>query len=67
MVRSTKYAHISLLSVGVIYSLNYFVAKGLMPGKIGPSGFIVLRVIGGGLMFLLLRILLKFKLNLEII
>ena len=32
-----------------------------MPDKIGPSGFIALRVIGGGLMFLLLRFSLKFE------
>ena len=61
MAKSIKYAHLSLLSVGVIYALNYFVAKGLMPDKIGPSGFIALRVIGGGLMFLLLRFSLKFE------
>ena len=44
-------AHIALLTVGVIYGLNYYVAKGLMPDLIGPSGFITLRVLGGGLMF----------------
>ena len=32
-----------------------------MPDKIGPSGFIALRVIGGGLMFLLLRFSSKFE------
>ena len=61
MDKSLKYAHLALLAVGFIYALNYFVAKGLMPNKIGPSGFIVLRVIGGGLMFLLLRFSLKIE------
>ena len=32
-----------------------------MPDKIGPSGFIALRVLGGGVMFLLLRFSLKFE------
>jgi drug/metabolite transporter (DMT)-like permease len=35
----------------VIYAGNYFVAKGLMPAMIGPSGFIALRVVVAGLMF----------------
>ena len=41
-------AHLALLVVAVIYGCNYLVAKGLMPDLVGPSGFIVLRVIGGG-------------------
>ena len=51
MDKTLKYAHLALFSVGVIYALNYFIAKGLMPDKIGPSGFIALRVVGGGLLF----------------
>ncbi len=61
MDKSLKYAHLALLAVGVIYALNYFVAKGLMPNKIGPSGFISLRVVGGGLMFLALRFATKIE------
>lgn len=48
-------AHFALFAVNLIYGLNYVVAKGLMPGVIGPSGFIVLRVLGSGLLFWLLR------------
>ena len=61
MAKSHKYAHLALLTVGIIYALNYFVAKGLMPDKIDPSGFIALRVIGGGVMFYLVRIVTKFE------
>jgi drug/metabolite transporter (DMT)-like permease len=43
-------AHLALISVNVIYGLNYLVAKGLMPGLVGPSGFILFRV--GGSLFL---------------
>ncbi len=48
--RQTK-AHIALFLVNLIYGMNYVVAKGLMPGVIGPSGFILLRVIGAVVLF----------------
>lgn len=48
-------AHLALLTVNFIYGLNYVVAKGLMPVVIGPGGFIVLRVVGAGLLFWLMR------------
>lgn len=47
-------AHLSLLIVAAIYGANYLVAKGLMPDKVGPSGFIVLRSIGAGVLFWLI-------------
>ncbi|MDE0722844.1 MAG: DMT family transporter [Flavobacteriales bacterium] len=46
-------AHLALFIVGAIYAGNYVVAKGIMPDVVGPSGFIVLRVVGGSAMFLL--------------
>ncbi|PCJ81723.1 MAG: EamA family transporter [Bacteroidetes bacterium] len=55
MYRESKsisaFAHIALLLVGVIYAGNYIVAKGIMPEMVGPSGFIVLRVVLGTIMF----------------
>lgn len=47
-------AHISLFVVALFYGANYLVAKGLMPDVVGPSGFIVLRVTGAGLLFWIL-------------
>lgn len=47
-------AHLALLLVALVYGANYLVAKGLMPDLIGPSGFIVFRVLGAGVLFLLL-------------
>ena len=44
-------AHLALFTVNLIYGANYLIAKGLMPGKIGPSGFIFLRVTGALLLF----------------
>lgn len=52
--RST-FAHLALFTVNFIYGINYVVAKGLMPQVIGPSGFIVLRVVGAGALFWMLR------------
>jgi len=43
--------HLALIAVNCIYGANYVIAKGLMPEVIGPSGFILLRVIGAVLVF----------------
>ena len=50
-------AHLALFAVNLIYGANYAVAKGLMPGVIGPSGFILVRVLGAVGLFWLLRLL----------
>lgn len=44
-------AHIALFTVNAIYGANYVIAKGLMPDVIGPSGFILLRVLGACILF----------------
>jgi drug/metabolite transporter (DMT)-like permease len=54
MTRSSLPAHLALFAVNFIYGVNYVVAKGLMPGVIGASGFILLRVSGATLLFWLL-------------
>ena len=43
--------HLALFLVNLIYALNYSIAKDVMPDYIGPSGFILLRVVGGSLLF----------------
>jgi len=53
------WAHFALFTVGAIYAGNYIVAKGLMPDVVGPSGFIVLRVVGGTAMFFAIMLILK--------
>ena len=45
--------HLALFLVNLIYALNYSIAKDIMPDYIEPSGFILLRVIGGSLLFFL--------------
>lgn len=52
-------ALIALFIVNLIYGVNYVVAKGLMPEVIGPSGFILLRVIGATALFWILRFFLR--------
>jgi drug/metabolite transporter (DMT)-like permease len=46
-------AHFFLFVVNFIYGANYYIAKTVMPAYIGPSGFILLRVISATLMFFL--------------
>ena len=46
-------SHIALIIVNLIYALNYTIAKDVMPEYIQPSGFILLRVIGGSILFFL--------------
>lgn len=55
-MNSLKY-HLALLAVNLLYGINYLVAKGLMPGVIGPNGFIVLRVSGATLLFWMIYLL----------
>lgn len=47
-------AHLALLTVAIIYGLNYIIAKDVMNGFIQPRGFIFLRVGIAGLLFWIL-------------
>lgn len=55
------WAHLGLLLVNLIYGANYVIAKGLMPQKIGPSGFIFIRVVVAVIVFQAIRLLMKEK------
>lgn len=46
-----------------MYGANYVVAKGLMPGIIGPNGFILLRVLGAVSLFWLIYFFIKQKID----
>ena len=50
MSNTTK-AHVAIFIVGVIYGLNYVIAKDVMQGYVQPRGFIFIRVIGASLLF----------------
>jgi drug/metabolite transporter (DMT)-like permease len=44
-------AHLALLAVAIIYGINYSVAKDVMPEYVQPLGFILIRAIGGTVLF----------------
>ncbi|MBA3898862.1 MAG: DMT family transporter [Bacteroidetes bacterium] len=52
-------AHFALLVANIIYSINYTVAKDVMPFYIGPSGFVLIRATGALLLFWLSGLLVK--------
>ncbi len=56
-------AHLALLGANVIYGANYIIAKGLMPDKIGPSAFILVRVIGASILFWIVKSFIKEKID----
>jgi len=60
---NTLKAHLALLGANVIYGINYLVAKGIMPNKIGPSAFVFLRIIGAGILFWIIKYFIKEKIE----
>lgn len=54
MTHSIK-VHLALFTVTLIYSINYVVAKILMPDYIGPFGVIVIRVWASALLFTIIH------------
>ena len=44
-------AFIAAFIATTIYGLNHTIAKEVMPGYIGPFGFIMLRVLGASILF----------------
>lgn len=52
-------AHLALLGANIIYGANYIIAKGIMPEKIGPSAFVFMRLLFGGLLFWILKAFIK--------
>lgn len=49
--------HLAVFAANAIYALNYSVAKDVMPEYLTPKGFIVLRVVGATLLFVLIDLL----------
>ncbi|WP_109301749.1 DMT family transporter [Aquimarina sp. AU474] len=63
MISNKAKAHIALLSVNMIYGANYLIAKGLMPHKIEASALVFLRISGAGILFLILKLFIKEKVD----
>lgn len=51
MDRSRLHAHLALFAVALIYGMNYSIAKDVMPDYLGPRGFILVRALGGVVLF----------------
>jgi len=49
------FSHLALFCANSIYAINYIFAKDVMPHYLGPSGFILLRVLGACLVFSLIH------------
>jgi len=60
---NTLKAHLALLGANVIYGVNYLIAKGIMPDKIGASAFVLIRIIGAGILFWIIKSFLKEKIE----
>lgn len=56
-------AHVLLFLVNTFYGANYVIAKGIMPKYIGPNAFILIRVLGAGILFWLLYIFVREKID----
>jgi len=59
--KSTYKAHLALLGANLIYGANYIIAKGIMPDKVGPSAFILMRAVGACILFWIIKSFIKEK------
>tara|TARA_R110002050_G_scaffold54590_1_gene123377 strand:- start:11968 stop:12882 length:915 start_codon:yes stop_codon:yes gene_type:complete len=48
-------AHLALLGANLIYGVNFIIAKGIMPDKIGPSSFVFIRLLFATPLFWILK------------
>jgi drug/metabolite transporter (DMT)-like permease len=62
-VRSKIPAHLALFAVSLIYGINYVLAKEVMPTYVEPYGFIVIRMVGAGILFWIMGLLVKEKID----
>ncbi|WP_372755947.1 DMT family transporter [Mariniflexile sp.] len=57
MIKDTTKAHLALLGANAIYGANYIIAKGIMPNKINPTGFVFIRLSCCALLFWIIKFL----------
>ncbi|GAA4280593.1 DMT family transporter [Gaetbulibacter aestuarii] len=55
MNKSILKAHLALLGANLIYGVNYIIAKGIMPDKIGPDAFVFIRLLFATPLFWILK------------
>lgn len=56
-------AHLCLAGAALIYGANYPIAKSVLPEPFAPVGFIFMRVLGAGLLFWIIRLWVKEKIQ----
>ncbi|MGB0870424.1 MAG: DMT family transporter [Flavobacteriales bacterium] len=59
MKNNIIFSHVSLFTANLIYALTFTIAKSVMPEYVAPIPFILLRVTGAVLLFLLLNAFIK--------
>lgn len=57
MIKNSSKAHLALLGANTIYGANYIIAKGIMPDKIGPSAFVLIRLSCCAILFWIIKLL----------
>lgn len=62
-MNNTLKAHLALLAANVIYGANYLIAKGIMPQKIGPSAFVFIRIFCATILFWIIKMFIKEKIE----
>ena len=63
MKNSIVKAHLALLGANIIYGINYLVAKGIMPHKIGPTAFVLIRIFLASLLFWIVKACIKERID----
>jgi len=61
LIKNNQKAHLALLGANIIYGANFLIAKGIMPDKMGASALVLLRIIGAGFMFWIVKQFVKEK------
>ncbi|MDO5978459.1 DMT family transporter [Flavivirga spongiicola] len=56
-IKNIYKAHLALLGANIIYGVNYIIAKGIMPNKIGPSAFVFIRLFCASILFWVIKLL----------
>ena len=56
-IKNIYKAHLALLGANIIYGVNYIIAKGIMPNKIGPSAFVFIRLFCASILFWIIKLL----------
>lgn len=59
LIKNIHKAHLALFGANLIYSINHFVAKGIMPDKINPTPLVFFRVLGAVILFWCVKFFIK--------